>query len=71
MAMLGWRLQDTHPLISKIVPTFGQIHIRPEPGQRADWLILYRNEAPPRYGYPDNLPVIYEDGVVRVYKYDR
>jgi hypothetical protein len=71
MAMIGWRLSDGRALVTKIVPTFGQRHIRPEPGQRSDWLILYQNEAPPRYGYPDGLPVVYEDGVVRVYQHAR
>ncbi len=68
MAMVGWRLRDGRALVTKIVPTFGQRHIRPEPGHRSDWLILYHNEAPPRYGYPEGLPVVYEDGIVRVYK---
>ena len=35
----------------------------------ADWVICYRNEAPTRYGYPENLPVVYEDSLVRVYRY--
>jgi hypothetical protein len=69
MAVLGWRLRDSRTLITKIVPTFGQVHVRPEPGQLAEWVILYHNEAPPRYGYPEGLPVVYEDSVVRVYKH--
>jgi hypothetical protein len=69
MAMISWRLRDNRTLVTKIIPTFGEQHIRPEPGQREDWIILYRNEAPPRYGYPDGLPVVYEDDVVRVYHY--
>lgn len=71
MAVVSWRLRDGRNLITKIIPTFGQIHVRPEPGQLADWVILYHNEAPPRYGYPEGLPLVYEDGVVRVYRYDR
>lgn len=71
MAMLGWRLRDGRTLITRIVPTFGQRHIRPEPGWLADWVIAYREESPPRYGYPEGLPVVYEDGVVRVYRYQR
>ena len=71
MAVLGWRLRAGHTLISKIIPTFGQRHIRPEPNMLADWVICYTNETPARYGYPENLPVAYEDGIVRVYRYAR
>jgi hypothetical protein len=71
MAMIGWQLRDSHTLVTKIIPTFGQRHVRPEPGRLSDWVILYHNEAPSRYGYPEGLPVVYEDGVVRVYKHTR
>lgn len=70
MAMLGWVLRDS-TLHSRVVPTFGQRYARAAPDGLSAWVICYREENPVRYGYPANLPLVYEDAVVRVYRNNR
>lgn len=69
MAMLGWLLQgQQRQLITRIIPTFGQRYTRPAAGQRAEWLICYPGADLSRLGYPPDLPLVYADNVVRVYR---
>ncbi|MGN6562515.1 MAG: hypothetical protein ACTHMU_07635 [Thermomicrobiales bacterium] len=67
MAMLGWQLHD-HPLVTWIVPTFGLRYARPNPDHLPPYVICFQGESPTFYGYPTNLPVVYEDNLVRVYR---
>lgn len=66
MAMIAYQLRD-HPLITRVVPTFGVPYIRPEGGLPARFAVVYRDEDPTRYNFSPGGTIVFEDAVVRVY----
>lgn len=66
MATIAYQLRD-HPLVTRIVPTFGIPYGRPQGGIPGRYAILYRGEDPARYNFPPGGSLIYEDTVVQVY----
>lgn len=66
MATIAYQLRD-HPLVTRIVPTFGIPYSRPQGGVLGRYAVLYRGEDPARYNFPPGGSVIYEDSVVQVY----
>lgn len=67
MATVAYQLRD-HPLVTRIVPTFGIPYSRPQGGIPAGYAVLYRGEDPARYNFPPGGTLIYEDTVVQVYQ---
>lgn len=67
MGMIGYLLRD-HPLYARLRVDFGQEYID-DPGHtvRYDYGIFYRHENPASTGF-ENADLIWEDGVVRVYR---